>query len=151
MDLSTLIIDDPVKRVDSMTMAWGLETRVPFLDINLIEFMLKIPSELKIMNGGKYHLKKIAQKYLTDELINRKKYYFPVPPLKVIKGKFFDYMKNILKSEACKERGLFNGKNIDILLDKPNKYLTQLNGNKLWHLALFERWFQINIDERKSI
>jgi len=150
-DLSTLIIDDPVKRVDSMTMAWGLETRVPFLDIKLIEFMLTIPSELKIMNGGKYHLKKIAKKYISDELINREKYYFPVPPLKIIKNKFFDYMKNILMSDSCKERGLFRRKNVEMLLDQPNKYLTQLNGNKLWHLAVFERWFQINVDERKRI
>ncbi len=150
-DLSTLIIDDPVKRVDSMTMAWGLETRVPFLDIKLIEFMLTIPSELKIMNGGKYHLKKIAKKYISDELINREKYYFPVPPLKIIKNKFFDYMKSILMSDSCKERGLFRRKNVETLLDQPNKYLTQLNGNKLWHLAVFERWFQINVDERKRI
>ena len=134
-----------------MTMAWGLETRVPFLDIKLIEFMLTIPSELKIMNGGKYHLKKIAKKYISDELINREKYYFPVPPLKIIKNKFFDYMKNILMSDSCKERGLFRRKNVEMLLDHPNKYLTQLNGNKLWHLAVFERWFQINVDERKRI
>ena len=151
IDLSTLIVDDPVKRVDSMTMSWGLETRVPFLDINLVEFMLRIPSELKIMNGGKHHLKKIAKKFFTDEFINREKFYFPVPPLKIIKDKFFNYMKDILTSKACKKRGVFNANNIELLLNNPNKYLTKLNGNKLWHLALFERWFQINIDGRKSI
>ena len=48
IDLSTLIIDDPVKRVDSMTMAHGLETRVPFLDIDLVEFMSSIPSPQKL-------------------------------------------------------------------------------------------------------
>tara|TARA_B100000949_G_C14281677_1_gene452140 strand:+ start:640 stop:2433 length:1794 start_codon:yes stop_codon:yes gene_type:complete len=151
IDLSTLIVDDPVKRVDSMTMSWGLETRVPFLDINLVEFMLRIPSELKIMNGGKHHLKKIAKKFFTDEFINREKFYFPVPPLKIIKDKFFNYMKDILTSKACKNRGVFNAQNIELLLNNPNKYLTKLNGNKLWHLALFERWFQINIDGGKSI
>ena len=151
IDLSTLIIDDPVKRVDSMTMSWGLETRVPFLDINLVEFMLQIPSELKIMNGGKHHLKKIAKKFFTDDFINRDKFYFPVPPLKIIKNKFLDYTKEILLSEACKERGILDSKNIEILLKSPNKHLTKLNGNKLWHLALFERWFQINVDERNAI
>ena len=151
IDLSTLIIDDPVKRVESMTMSWGLETRVPFLDINLVEFMLQIPSELKIMNGGKHHLKKIAKKFFTDDFINRDKFYFPVPPLKIIKNKFLDYTKEILLSEACKERGILDSKNIEILLKSPNKHLTKLNGNKLWHLALFERWFQINVDERNAI
>ena len=48
IDLSTLIVDDPVKRVDSMTMAHGLETRVPFLDIDLVEFMSSIPSTQKL-------------------------------------------------------------------------------------------------------
>ena len=103
------------------------------------------------MNGGKHHLKKIAKKFLTDEFINREKFYFPVPPLKIIKDKFFNYMKDILTSKACKNRGVFNAQNIEVLLNNPNKYLTKLNGNKLWHLALFERWFQINIDGGKSI
>ena len=151
IDLSMLIVDDPVKRIDNMTMSWGLETRVPFLDINLVEFMLQIPSELKIMNGGKHHLKKIAKKFFTDDFINRDKFYFPVPPLKIIKNKFLDYTKEILLSEACKERGILDSKNIEILLKSPNKHLTKLNGNKLWHLALFERWFQINVDERNAI
>ncbi|MEC7832464.1 MAG: N-acetylglutaminylglutamine amidotransferase [Pseudomonadota bacterium] len=151
IDLSTLIIDDPVKRVDSMTMSWGLETRVPFLDISLVEFMLQIPSELKIMNGGKHHLKKIAKKFFTDEFINREKFYFPVPPLKIVQNKFLDYMKDILLSDSCTKRGVFNSKNIETLLRNPNKHLTKLNGNKLWHLALFERWFQINVDEINTI
>jgi len=56
-----------------------------------------------------------------------------------------------LLSEACKERGILDSKNIEILLKSRNKHLTKLNGNKLWHLALFERWFQINVDERNAI
>ena len=58
IDVSNLIVDDPVKRVDSMTMAWALETRVPFLDKDLIEFLLTIPSKMKIESNGKYFLKK---------------------------------------------------------------------------------------------
>lgn len=146
IDISTLIIDDPVKRIDSMTMAWGLETRVPFLDINLVEFMLTIQSSEKIKYEGKYHLKKIAEKYLTDELINREKYYFPVPPIKILQDKFYEYVKDILLSPQCKSRGLFNNDNIQMLLNNPNKYFTKLNGNKLWHLALLERWLQMNVD-----
>ena len=146
MDLSTLIVDDPIKRVDNMTMSWGLETRVPYLDLDLIEFVLKIPSKLKVKNNGKFHLKKIAEKYLENKFINREKYYFPVPPLKIIKDNFLDYMKDILGSEKCKQRGIFDRKYVKKLLNGPNKYYTKLNGNKLWHLALFERWFQLNVD-----
>ena len=101
IDLSTLVIDDPVKRVDSMTMAHGLETRVPFLDIDLVEFLSSIPSTQKLKSDGKYYLKKIAEKYLSKDLIYRDKFYFPVPPLKILEGKFLDYVRSILLSKNC--------------------------------------------------
>ena len=146
LDLSTLIIDDPVKRVDSMTMANGLETRVPFLDRDLVEFILSIPSYKKIENEGKYYLKKVAEKYLDKELIYRDKFYFPVPPLKIIQGQFYNYIKSVLTSTACKERRLYNSEYLENILANPNENFTKLNGNTLWHLGLLERWLQLNVD-----
>ena len=146
IDLSTLIIDDPIKRIDSMTMSHGLETRVPFLDRDLVEFVLSIPSLTKLKNDGKYYLKKIAEKYLDDELIYRDKFYFPVPPLKIIQGQFYTYIKSILLSKSCKRRGLYNSEYIRKILSNPNSHFTKLNGNTLWHLGLLERWFQLNHD-----
>ena len=146
IDLSTLIIDDPVKRVDSMTMSSGLETRVPFLDRDLVEFLLSIPSLTKLENNGKYYLKKIAEKYLDKELIYRDKFYFPVPPLKILKGQFYEYVKSILTSDACRKRGIYNYSYIENILSNPNLYFTRLNGNTLWHLGLLERWLQLNVD-----
>ena len=146
IDLSTLIIDDPIKRIDSMTMSHGLETRVPFLDRDLVEFVLSIPSLTKLKNDGKYYLKKIAEKYLDDELIYRDKFYFPVPPLKIIQGQFYTYIKSILLSNSCKRRGLYNSEYIRKILSNPNSHFTKLNGNTLWHLGLLERWFQLNDD-----
>ena len=61
MDVTTLIVDDPVKRVDNMTMAWGLEARVPFLDHKLVELAARCPPELKLREGGKYPLKAMAR------------------------------------------------------------------------------------------
>jgi asparagine synthase (glutamine-hydrolysing) len=119
---------------------------VPFLDINLVEFLSSIPSVEKLKNNGKYYLKKIAEKYLSKDLIYREKFYFPVPPLKILEGKFLDYVKGILLSKSCAERGLYNREHISTLLLNPNSHFTKLNGNKLWHLALLERWFQVNID-----
>ena len=146
IDLSTLITDDPVKRVDSMTMSNGLETRVPFLDRDLVEFILSIPSLNKLENDGKYYLKKIAEKYLDKELIYRDKFYFPVPPLKMLHGQFYDYVKMTLRSTSCKKRNIYNYKYIERILKNPNGHFTNLNGNTLWHLGLLERWFQLNID-----
>jgi len=146
LELSTLIIDDPVKRVDNMTMSHALEARVPFLDIDLIKFMLSVKSEKKINKTNKYYLKKLSERYLKNEVIYRDKFYFPVPPLKIIKDRFYDYCKNVLCSDAAMERNIYNRKYIDKLIASPNDNFTNLNGNELWHFTLLERWLQLNID-----
>ena len=146
LELSMFIIDDPVKRVDNMTMSHSLEARVPFLDIDLISFMLSIGGQKKIENGEKYLLKEVSKKHLSNKIINREKFYFPVPPLKIIKDKFFDYCKEILLSESALERNLYNTSYINKILERPNEHFTNLNGNELWHFTLLERWLQLNID-----
>ena len=147
LELSMFIIDDPVKRVDNMTMSHSLEARVPFLDIDLISFMLSVKSEKKIENGEKCLLKEVSKKYLNNKIINREKFYFPVPPLKIIKDKFFDYCRKTLLSESALERNLYNTSYINKILEKPNEHFTNLNGNELWHFTLLERWLQLNIDQ----
>ncbi len=146
MDTTTLIVDDPVKRVDNMTMAWGLEARVPFLDHELVELAMKMPPELKLRSGGKHVLKTIARELLPAEVIDRPKGYFPMPALKYVRGDFLSFMKDILDSRACKERGLFNRDYVNKLLAEPEKYYTKLQGSKLWHLTLLELWLQLNVD-----
>ena len=147
LELSMFIIDDPVKRVDNMTMSHSLEARVPFLDIDLIKFMLSVKSEQKIMNQDKYLLKKLSKSYLKNEVVNREKFYFPVPPLKIIKDSFFNYCKNILLSSEALERNIFQKQYIKKLLEKPNENFTNLNGNELWHFTLLERWLQLNVEQ----
>jgi len=146
LELSTFIIDDPVKRVDNMTMSHALESRVPFLDIELIKFMLSVKGKSKINKSSKYYLKSLAERYLKKEVIYRDKFYFPVPPLKVIRDKFYKYCKDILSSEAAMQRGIYKKEYINKLLTKPNDNFTNLNGNELWHFTLLERWLQLNID-----
>ena len=146
MDVTTLIVDDPVKRVDNMTMAFGLEARVPFLDHELVELAMQMPTEYKIKNGGKYLLKKIARGLLPDKVIDRKKGYFPVPALKYVRGEFLSFMQDILNSDACRQRALFQRSYVNKLLNKPEAFMTPLQGSKLWHLALLELWLQRNVD-----
>jgi asparagine synthase (glutamine-hydrolysing) len=67
-----------------------------------------------------------------------------MPALKYIKGDFLDFMADILNSSICKNRGIFNQKFIQKIIDNPNNYMTKLNGSSLWHLALLEYWLQIN-------
>ncbi|MGD2138161.1 MAG: N-acetylglutaminylglutamine amidotransferase [Gammaproteobacteria bacterium] len=147
-DVTTLIVDDPVKRVDNMTMAWGLEARVPYLDQELVELVARMPPEVKLRSAGKHPLKVIARGLLPDAVIDRPKGYFPVPALKFVRGRALEFMRTVLESRACRERGLFQRSCVRQLLDEPERAHTPLLGNKLWHLALLEFWLQRNVDTR---
>lgn len=148
LDTTTLIVDDPVKRVDNMTMAWGLEARVPFLDHHLVELAAQMPPELKLGSGGKHVLKKVARGLVPDAVIDRPKGYFPMPALKYVRGEFFNFMRGILDQRAARERGLFSPDYVQHLLDNPQSAdnFTRIEGCKLWHLALLELWLQTHID-----
>ena len=148
LDVTALIVDDPVKRVDNMTMAWGLEARVPFLDHELVELAAQMPPELKLKSGGKHPLKVIARGLLPDAVIDRPKGYFPMPALKYVRGEFLDFMRDILLSQACLKRNLYNRTYVDNLLADPenDRNFTKIKGSKLWHLSLLEYWLQMNVD-----
>jgi asparagine synthase (glutamine-hydrolysing) len=146
LDVTTLIVDDPVKRVDNMTMAWGLEARVPFLDHELVQTVIGMPAELKLRQQGKYPLKEIARGLLPDAVIDRPKAAFPVPALKYVRGEFLAFMRDILHSRACRERGIYRDDYVRALLADPEHQFTRLQGSKLWHLAALEFWLQRNAD-----
>ncbi len=142
IDSQIMLVDDPVKRVDNMTMAWGLEARVPFLDHNVVELASRIAPELKIKGDGKYILKEAARSILPKEIIDRPKGYFPVPELKYIQGEVLEYVKDILNSQVARERDIFKRPYIEKLLDDPESNITKLQGSKLWQIAVFESWMQ---------
>ncbi|OBI51475.1 N-acetylglutaminylglutamine amidotransferase [Mycobacterium sp. E787] len=142
LDTTVMLVDDPVKRVDNMTMAWGLEGRVPFLDHELVELAASCPPELKIAHEGKGVLKQAARRVIPAEVIDRPKGYFPVPALTHLEGPYLDLVRDALYAPVAKERGLFNAEAVDALLADPNGKLTPLRGNELWQIALLELWLQ---------
>jgi asparagine synthase (glutamine-hydrolysing) len=144
LDTTVMLVDDPVKRVDNMTMAWGLEARVPFLDHELVELAAACPPELKTAQDGKGVLKEAARRVIPSEVIDREKGYFPVPALKHLQGPYLDLVREALHAPAAKERGLFRTDAVDRLLADPNGQLTPLRGNQLWQLGLLELWLQRN-------
>ncbi|MFV0494532.1 N-acetylglutaminylglutamine amidotransferase [Mycobacterium sp.] len=142
LDTTVMLVDDPVKRVDNMTMAWGLEGRVPFLDHELVELAATCPPELKIAHGGKGVLKQAARRVIPADVIDRPKGYFPVPALTHLEGPYLDMVGDALYATAAKERGLFRPDAVDTLMADPNRRLTPLRGNELWQLGLLELWLQ---------
>jgi len=142
LDTTVMLVDDPVKRVDNMTMAWGLEARVPFLDHELVQFAARMPSSLKVANEGKFILKEAARAVVPSAVIDRPKGYFPVPALKYLQGSVLDYVCDALLNTKAQQRGLFQQEYVNNLLDDPESHITPLRGSKLWQLGLLEIWLQ---------
>ncbi len=142
LDTTVMLIDDPVKRVDNMTMAWGLEARVPFLDKDVVELGGQVPSSMKVGGGGKHVLKEAARSVIPSEVIDRKKGYFPMPSLKYLRGPYLALVRDALLSPEARSRDLFQPSYVERLIERPDDHITPLQGSKLWQLALLELWFQ---------
>ncbi|MFI7575517.1 N-acetylglutaminylglutamine amidotransferase [Micromonospora sp. NPDC049497] len=142
LDTHLMLPDDPVKRVDSMSMAWGLEVRTPFLDQDLVALAAACPPEHKVARGGKGVLKEVAREVLPAEVIDRPKGYFPVPALRNVDGPVRDLVIEALRAPAARERGLFREAYVEELLAAPDRAQAAAGSNKLWQLGLLELWLQ---------
>ncbi|MBV9314748.1 MAG: N-acetylglutaminylglutamine amidotransferase [Pseudonocardia sp.] len=142
MDTTVMLVDDPVKRVDNMTMAWGVEARVPFLDHELVELAGACPPELKLAAGGKGVLKTASRGVIPDTIIDRPKGYFPVPAIRHLSGSFLDRVRDAVTAPVAKDRGLFRPDWLQRMLADPNTERTTLGSNALWQVALLEMWLQ---------
>jgi asparagine synthase (glutamine-hydrolysing) len=145
LDAEVMLVDDPVKRVDNMTMAHGLEARTPFLDHELVELAAACPPELKLAEGGKGVLKRAARGVVPDAVIDRPKGYFPVPALSHLEGPVLELVGDALRSDAARDRGLFREDIVEEMLRDPNAHRTNLDGSTLWQLGLLELWLQSHV------
>ncbi|MFH0519394.1 N-acetylglutaminylglutamine amidotransferase [Streptomyces sp. M41] len=142
LDTHVMLVDDPVKRVDNMTMAWGLEARVPFLDHELVELAAACPPELKLADDGKGVLKQAGRKLLPREVVDRPKGYFPVPAIRHMAGPVLDRVRAALGAPEARRRGLFEQSYVAELLAAPDEHRTRRGANALWQIALLEIWLQ---------
>ncbi|MFK0045928.1 N-acetylglutaminylglutamine amidotransferase [Streptomyces sp. NPDC090741] len=142
MDVHALMPDDPVKRVDNMTMAWGLEARVPFLDHELVELAAACPPRLKLAQGGKAVLKDIGRKILPPEVVDRPKGYFPVPAVRYMAEPVLARVRDALTAPEARRRGVFDQRLVHELLAAPNRHRTKRGANTLWQVASLEIWLQ---------
>jgi asparagine synthase (glutamine-hydrolysing) len=142
LDTEIMLVDDPVKRVDNMAMAWGLELRTPFLDHELIEIAAACPPSLKLAHGGKGVLKTAARGLVPDAVIDRVKGYFPVPAISHLEGEALALVRDALTSAAARDRGLYRAEHIVALLENPIESRTSIGSSKLWQVGLLELWLQ---------
>ncbi|MGJ4944833.1 N-acetylglutaminylglutamine amidotransferase [Bradyrhizobium sp. HKCCYLS1011] len=142
IDTEIMMVDDPVKRVDNMTMAFGLEARVPFLDHEVVELAARMPAGLKVRDGGKYVLKEVARRCVPHQVIDRPKGYFPVPGLRHLRGPFLDFVRDVFDAEPARTRGLYRRDFVDHMLQQPEAEMSPKGHSRLWQAALLEAWLQ---------
>lgn len=141
-DYMTYLPDDLLVKEDRMTMAVGLEGRVPFLDRNLVEFAARLPSRMKLRKyTTKYILKKAVADLLPAEIINRPKHGFAVPIGEWFKGPLRSPIEKMLARKPC---GLFNYGYLCGLYDAHVRG-RQDHSQQLWAWLFFEYWHERNL------
>jgi asparagine synthase (glutamine-hydrolysing) len=139
-DIKTSLVDEMLKKVDSMTMAVALEARTPFLDYRMAEFSATLPDHLKIRGReGKYIVKKTMEKYLSNDILYRKKHGFNVPFSEWAKKELKDYLNEILSEKNIKEGNIFDYKQVRRMLDLHQSGKFNF-GNQIYLLLVFELW-----------
>jgi asparagine synthase (glutamine-hydrolysing) len=139
IDFKTFLLDDILTKVDRASMSVGLEAREPFLDHRLVQYVARIPLNLKFKNGmSKYILRKILYKYVPRELVERPKQGFNVPLAEWLKGELSSLVMSYLNEDKLKKEGIFNPRVVSTYVkDFMNG---SINVNRIWFLLLFEMW-----------
>src|ERR1700733_2504260 len=145
LDIKTYLPLDILTKVDRMSKAHSVDTRVPLLDHKLVEFAATIPPEMNLRNGTTKHILKSAMRgILPDRIINRPKRGFAVPLDYWFRGKLGPYVRELVLGESSRRRGFFNTRYIERLLERHEKGRNlEL---QLWTLISFELWARTFLD-----
>ena len=152
LDSKTYLPGDLMAKVNRMSAAHGLETRAPFLDHELIEFVQRIPASLKL-NGSnnnqssKYILKQAAKGLVPEVIIQRAKKGFGVPLAQWFKSELKDMLMDTLTDQRTRDRGLLNQNAIRALTNE-HQLGRRDHSRQLWSLLTLELWLRAFIDER---
>jgi asparagine synthase (glutamine-hydrolysing) len=145
-DFETYLPEDVLTKVDRMSMAHSIESRVPLLDNQVIDFAATLPAHLKIKNGRRKHiLKEAVRSLLPPGIIDRKKQGFGVPLGVWFRGGLTDVFSDVLRSPRTRQRGYFEPGFVDRLVEE------HLGGRRdhtlrLWQLMVFELWHRHYLD-----
>lgn len=142
LEMKFFLTDHNLNYTDKMSMATGVEVRVPFLDKELVEFSTKIPTNLKLKGiTTKYILKKVMEKYLPNEVIYRSKSGFGAPVRKWIINDLDHVINKLLSKEKLDNRGIFDYKEVHKLIidNKAGKIDASYT---IWALLAIESWMQ---------
>jgi asparagine synthase (glutamine-hydrolysing) len=139
--------DDLLVKVDVASMANSLEARSPFLDHEFMEFVAKIPAELKLKGRKtKYILKDTLKGILPDEVLFREKMGFGVPIDHWFRNELRDMAYDVILSEKAISRGYFKKESIKKILNEHTSGRWNWQ-NQIWNLLMLELWHRMFIDK----
>jgi asparagine synthase (glutamine-hydrolysing) len=145
LDMKNYLPLDILTKVDRMSMAHSIETRVPLLDHKLVEFAATIPPEMNLRRGTtKYILKRAMRGILPGSIIDRPKRGFAVPLGYWFRGKLGSYVRDLLLGDSSRRRGFFNGRYIENLVARHER--GENLDLQLWTLISFELWSRAFLD-----
>jgi asparagine synthase (glutamine-hydrolysing) len=150
-DIRTTLVSEMLTKVDRMTMAHGLEARVPFLDHRVVEWAFRLPPTLKLRDGeGKLVVKRALEPHLPRETLYRPKQGFTVPMKLWMRGQLRDFIRDSLTEQRVRNRGLFRYDEVRRIMAEHESGQVD-SSNKIFVLLATELWFQRFVDARGEI
>jgi asparagine synthase (glutamine-hydrolysing) len=141
-DYHRFMVDDVLVKVDRATMYNSIEGREPLLDHTIAEYMAQVPFELKYKDGtSKYLLKKILERYVPREFIDRPKMGFGIPMFEWFSTDLKDMLDKYLTKENIEKQGFFNYEAIEKEMTKM-KNEEYVNIDMLWYILVFQMWHE---------
>jgi asparagine synthase (glutamine-hydrolysing) len=145
-ELKFMLANQELKKIDASSMFSGVEARVPFLDHNFVEFAASIPANKKLkLFENKHILRKIASKYVTDEIAYRKKQKMTPPVGEWMKSELKDVMHELILGEKLKSRDYFEHSYLEKLWEQHQSGKFD-HSRRLFSIAAFELWHRIFVD-----
>ena len=140
-DLCAYLPDDILCKVDRAAMSVSLETRVPFLDVSVIEAAMTIPTSLKTMDGaGKWVLRDLLKRYVPKTLTDRPKTGFGVPLGQWLRGPLHPWAESLLTNDALKASGKLDAGRVKTLWAEHLESLID-HSDALWSVLMFQAWY----------
>ena len=147
-DLKSTLVSEMLTKVDRMTMAFGLEARVPFLDHRLVEWSFRLPSNFKLRgNTGKAVVRRGMEPHLSHDLLYAPKHGFNVPMKSWLEGRLNSFVRDNLSESVLKKRGIFNHAAVAQRIEAHSRG-DQAASNQILTLLMLELWFQNYVDQR---